>query len=101
MKALMRSSLIRRTDSSGTAEGFSKLDFREVVTSAFSIGMIPVESLRGDFQGFLKYSSTEPLTSWSWFKIQRTMNRAIMAVTKSAYATFHEPPPPAAIGFDL
>src|SRR5581483_608592 len=33
---------------------------------------------------------------WSWAQIHMTMKKAIIAVTKSAYATFHEPPPPAA-----
>src|SRR5262245_34691994 len=48
-------------------------------------------------KGSLKCSAIAVLTSWFCATIHITMKKAIIAVTKSAYATFHAPPPLPAI----
>ena len=45
-----------------------------------------------DANGFRNERSIAALTFSSWAVSQSTRNNAIMAVTKSAYATFHAPP---------
>src|SRR6516165_8087938 len=49
--------------------------------------------------GSSKYCATACLTGLLWPVIHITRKKAIMAVTKSAYATFQAPPPPAAIAY--
>jgi hypothetical protein len=56
------------------------------------LGISPADSLVRDMKGFRKARSTASLIFWSWAASQSTMKRAIMAVTKSAYATFQAPP---------
>ena len=71
-----------------------RLPFPLWLDATNDLASLPVSRLP---PGFLKCSATAVTTSGFWDVSHITIKNAIIAVTKSAYATFHAPPPPLAM----